>query len=151
MARIAFTLVAVLCAFQSLAAPLQPRASAAISCSSAVGDAVIGIQRARTALGPINTNNDIGNAQNLLLAQLSLLEANNGTTNILLANLRDPNGIPALADQQRIANGLLAAQGNLNKTALLDNTTLAAVTSAKAAVTEALVTAQQVLQTPCTV
>ncbi|KAJ7853336.1 hypothetical protein B0H14DRAFT_3136909 [Mycena olivaceomarginata] len=82
MARVIFMLVAFVCMFQTLAAPLQSRAITSGECSQLNTKVIIGIGAARGKLGSINTVNDVGNARDILEAQLSLLDANNGTTQI---------------------------------------------------------------------
>ncbi|KAF7356102.1 hypothetical protein MVEN_00940200 [Mycena venus] len=149
MARLIFALVSLVCMFQTLAAPLQSRAVTSKECSSFNVQASIGIDAARTSLGSINTGNDIGNARNLLEAQLSLLDANNGTTQIADSLL--VNAPPAPADANaRIVSGLQASLASLSHVVLIvDNSTKAAVAAANASMTTALESAQQAVAANC--
>ncbi|KAK7024822.1 hypothetical protein R3P38DRAFT_2778828 [Favolaschia claudopus] len=122
----------------------------ALNCDQASVSTILGIEKARNSLGPINTAKDIGNAGNLLTAQLALLQANNAMTNISVT-VELHHAQPELADQQKIIESLTGAQAALNKTALLlDNSTSEAVQAAKNATASALIAAQQILSTPCT-
>ncbi|KAJ7921140.1 hypothetical protein B0H13DRAFT_1866964 [Mycena leptocephala] len=147
MARVIFALATLVCMLQTLAAPFHPRAETALDCNQASVAAILGIERARTSLGPTNTANDIGSAQNILSAQLSLLTANNGSTNIAFSLFQGKQ--PSQADAALIVDGLTTAQGTLNKTFSFDNATIDAVKAANTAITTALVTAQQALAVPC--
>ncbi|KAJ6471847.1 hypothetical protein DFH09DRAFT_1380534 [Mycena vulgaris] len=150
MARILFALMAPACMFNTLAGT-SPVRRAAISpeCSTVNVGAIVGIDEARLKLGAINTSNDIGNARNLLEAQLSLLDANNGTTQIADSVLDGAPPAPADANI-RIVAGLQAAQASLNKVFEFDNTTKAAVAAANASIASALVSAQQAVDINCT-
>ncbi|KAJ7220915.1 hypothetical protein GGX14DRAFT_676419 [Mycena pura] len=137
MARIIIALISVVCLFQTLAAPLNRRAVTSPECSSANVAADIGILAARNSLGAINTADDIGSARLLLEAQISLLDANNGTTQIADSLL--DGAAPAPADSQAlIVSGLLAAQGALNKVFSFENATTEAVKAANSSITTAL-------------
>ncbi|KAJ6592140.1 hypothetical protein DFH09DRAFT_1306048 [Mycena vulgaris] len=135
--------------FHTLAAPLYHRAAISPVCRTANVGSIIGIDRARKSLGAINTDNDIGNARILLQAQLALLDANNGTTQIALSDLGPKFTAPADTDA-RIVAGLQAAQAFLNKGALFDNATATAVQTANVSISAALVSAQQGLDNNCT-
>ncbi|KAJ7509591.1 hypothetical protein B0H11DRAFT_2270011 [Mycena galericulata] len=151
MARILLALVSIVCMFQTLAAPLDRRAVTSAACSSANVGASEGILSARLSLGPINTANDIGNALPLLQAQLALLDANNGTTQIADSIGLGATAPPAPADANaRILSGLQAAQGFLNQVFSFDNVTEAAVQSANSSISMALVSAQQAVAINCT-
>ncbi|KAJ7698114.1 hypothetical protein B0H17DRAFT_1130038 [Mycena rosella] len=108
MARLVFALISVLCMFQTLAAPFHRRASLA-DCNNDLVGVIIPLGHARQSLGSINTSDDIGNAATLLKAQLSLLDANNGTTRISVGLLKGGAAVPADAQPQIVA-GLQAAQ-----------------------------------------
>ncbi|KAJ7451480.1 hypothetical protein B0H11DRAFT_2289006 [Mycena galericulata] len=149
MARILFALVSMICMFQTLAAPLDRRAVTSKACSAANVGAIGGIESARVALGPINTAFDIGSARLLLQAQLSLLDANNGTTEISDSLLTGAPPAPADANTRIIA-GLQAAQGFLNQVFDFNPNTTAAVKAANASITTALTSAQQGVSLNCT-
>ncbi|KAJ7486564.1 hypothetical protein FB451DRAFT_1553859 [Mycena latifolia] len=152
MARVFFALIPLICMFQTLSAvPLHLRAVAPPDCNQIQVGIILGIERARTSLGPINTANDIGNARLLLQAQLSLLDANNGTTEIQLGSLSGEPPAPADTNA-RIVAGLQAAQAALNHTAFFssDNATASAVQTASSSISDALVSAQQAVDTNCT-
>ncbi|KAJ7103819.1 hypothetical protein C8R44DRAFT_988010 [Mycena epipterygia] len=149
MARIFFTLVSLVCMFQALAAPLHRRAVTSPDCGKANVVSSEGIDAARNSLGPINTANDIGNARLLLQAQLSLLDANNGTTQIADSLLFGAPPAPADANT-RIVAGLQAAQDSLNRVFAFDNATIAAVQAANSSISTALVSAQQAVALNCT-
>ncbi|KAJ6592141.1 hypothetical protein DFH09DRAFT_1415046 [Mycena vulgaris] len=149
MARIFIVLASLAGIFHTLAAPLHPRGAISPVCRTANTGAIIGIDRARKSLGAINTDNDIGNARILLEAQLALLDANNGTTQIALSDLGPKFAAPADTDA-RIVAGLQAAQAFLKTGALFDNATATAVQVANVSITAALVSAQQGLDNNCT-
>ncbi|KAJ7908636.1 hypothetical protein B0H13DRAFT_2331147 [Mycena leptocephala] len=113
MARVFFVLVSLVCMFQTLAAPLQLRAVTSPDCSKFNVQAIVGIQAARNSLGSINTGTDIVNARNLLEAQISLLDANNGTTAIADSLLTGEQPAPADSNAKIVA-GLQAALGSLS-------------------------------------
>ncbi|KAJ7486456.1 hypothetical protein FB451DRAFT_1553820 [Mycena latifolia] len=152
MARVIFALVSLVCMFQALAAPLR-RAVTTPDCSKANVAAIIGIDSAQRSLGSINTADQLFNARFLLNAQLSLLDANNGTTQIADSLL---NGVaPAPADANaRILAGLQAAQASLNQTFFFaaENATAAAVAvkAASSSIATALASAQQAVDINCT-
>ncbi|KAJ6471841.1 hypothetical protein DFH09DRAFT_1294097 [Mycena vulgaris] len=148
MARILFALMALACMFNTLAAPVR-RAVISSKCNTVNVGAIVGIDDARLKLGAINTGNDIGNARNILEAQLSLLDANNGTTQIADSLLVGAPPAPADANT-RIVAGLQAAQASLNKVFEFDNTTKAAVAAANASIASALTSAQQAVAIDCT-
>ncbi|KAJ7166822.1 hypothetical protein C8R46DRAFT_1034816 [Mycena filopes] len=140
MVRIAFTLACIACMFHTLAAPLQRRAN----CGKFDVTVATNTQSARLSLGGINTAQDIGNAQNLLEAQLSLLAANNGTTQIADSLLTGAPPPPADANA-RIVAGLQAAQASLNKVFEFQNATKLAVAAANSSIATALPAAQAAL------
>ncbi|KAJ7486563.1 hypothetical protein FB451DRAFT_1391472 [Mycena latifolia] len=154
MTRVFFALISLACMFQTLAVIFQPplrRAVTTPECSAANVAASIGIEGARDSLGAINTASELFNARFLLQAQLALLDANNGTTQIADSLLT--NAPPAPADANaRIMAGLQAAQAALNQTFFFstDNTTALAVQSAKTSIATALTSAQQALTNNCT-
>ncbi|KAJ6471845.1 hypothetical protein DFH09DRAFT_1344070 [Mycena vulgaris] len=119
-----------------VAAPVR-RAVISPECETATVGASVGIDAARLKLGAINTSNDIGSARNLLEAQLSLLDAVNGVTEIADSSLNSAPPAPADANQ-RIVAGLQAAQGLLSRVFAFDNTTKAAVTAANVSIASAL-------------
>ncbi|KAJ6512550.1 hypothetical protein C8R45DRAFT_1087706 [Mycena sanguinolenta] len=147
MARFIFLLVAFV--FQTLAAPLHSRAVTSTQCSQFNIQASVAIDDARLSLGSINTGNDIGSARNILQAQLSLLDARNGTTEIADSLLTNAPPAPANADAITVA-GLQAALASLNQIFFIaDNTTKAAVAAANASMITALDTAQQAIAANC--
>ncbi|KAJ6513524.1 hypothetical protein DFH09DRAFT_1099907 [Mycena vulgaris] len=172
MARILFVLVSLACMLNALAgtgpsflnivaAPVR-RAVIYPKCNTANVGASVGIDAARLKLGAINTrgalptlfpfyipNKGAHTARNLLEAQLSLLDALNGVTEIADSSLNSAPPAPADANQ-RIVAGLQAAQGSLNRVFAFDNTTKAAVTAANASIDSALVSAQQAVDINCT-
>ncbi|KAF8173523.1 hypothetical protein K438DRAFT_2023422 [Mycena galopus ATCC 62051] len=149
MASAIFMLVAVLSVFQALAAPLRSRAVTSKQCSSFNVQASGSIDEARISLGSINTGNDIGNARNILEAQLSLLDANTGVTQIADSLLTSAPPAPANSSAVIVA-GLQAAQGSLNQIFFLaDNSSVAAVASANASISTALENAQQAVAANC--
>ncbi|KAK7024819.1 hypothetical protein R3P38DRAFT_3532617 [Favolaschia claudopus] len=129
--------------------PIQPRAVTSDQCNGFLVAAITGIDAARISLGSINAGRDIGNGRKFLEAQLSLLDANNATTQIADSLLN--NAPPAPADTNaRIVSGLKAALSTLSKVALLiDNSTIAAVAAANASMTKALDGAQQAVAANC--
>ncbi|KAJ7103830.1 hypothetical protein C8R44DRAFT_746574 [Mycena epipterygia] len=158
MARIFLTLISLVCMFQTLAArylttskaPLHRRAVTSAACDKLNAAIDAETESARLALGPINTANDISSAPLLLQAQLSLLDANNASTQIAFSLLGPEEG-PAPADSQaRIVAGLQAAQGSLNKIFVFDNATATAIQSANSSISTALVSAQQAVAINCT-
>ncbi|KAJ7229778.1 hypothetical protein GGX14DRAFT_553283 [Mycena pura] len=152
MARIFVAFITFVFLLQSLAVPLDAyvgRAAADpfVGCSKTFDVSVsTGIQAARDSLGPINTANDIANARLLLQAQLSLLDANDATTQIADSLLA--NAPPAPDDAQaRIVAGLQAAQDQLSRTFILgNNITAGAVQAANASIASALVAAENDLK-----
>ncbi|KAF7374272.1 hypothetical protein MSAN_00310200 [Mycena sanguinolenta] len=149
MARVIFLLVAVVSVFQALAAPLHSRAVTSPQCSQFNVYASAAIDEARLSLGSINTGNDIGNARNILQAQLSLLDANTGVTEIADSLLTSAPPAPANASATVVA-GLQAALASLNQIFFLaDNTTKAAVAAANASMITALDNAQQAVAANC--
>ncbi|KAJ7486453.1 hypothetical protein FB451DRAFT_1227327, partial [Mycena latifolia] len=151
MARILFALLSLVCMFQALAAPLR-RAVTTPDCSKANAVAIIGIDEARRTLGSINTVDEL-NARLLLNAQLSLLDASNGTTQIADSLLT--GFAPAPADPNaRILAGLQAAQALLNQTFFFPSqnasATAVAVKAASSSIATVLVSAQQAVDSNCT-
>ncbi|KAJ7752896.1 hypothetical protein B0H16DRAFT_1459618 [Mycena metata] len=140
MVRLSFALVCVACMFHTLGAPLQRR----VNCGQFNVAAAAGTRSALTSLGGINPGEDIGNAQNIVEAQLSLLAANNGTTQIADSLLADAPPAPSDANA-RIVAGLQAAQASLNKVFEFQNSTKTAVAAANSSITTALAGAQGAL------
>ncbi|KAJ7289434.1 hypothetical protein C8J57DRAFT_1493870 [Mycena rebaudengoi] len=149
MAPIMFALLSLACIFQTLAAPVDRRAVSSPQCNGGNVDAIIAINAARNTLGAIDTSKDIGNARNILTAQLSLLDANNGATQIADSLLTGAPPAPADA-QARIVSGLQGAQDALNKTFSFDANVTAAVQAASASIAKGLPRAQEVLSLNCT-
>ncbi|KAJ7034439.1 hypothetical protein C8F04DRAFT_1234289 [Mycena alexandri] len=140
MVHLSFVLVCIACMFHTWAAPLQRRTN----CGKFNVAVATNTQSALLSLGGINTGIDFGNAQNLLEAQLSLLAANNGTTQIADSLLA--NAPPAPADANaRIVAGLQGAQASLNKVFEFQNSTKVTVAAANSSITTALASAQEAL------
>ncbi|KAJ7839629.1 hypothetical protein B0H13DRAFT_1911173 [Mycena leptocephala] len=151
MARVFFVLVSLVCMFQTLAAPLQLRAVTSPDCSKFNVQAIVGIQAARNSLGSINTGTDIVNARNLLEAQISLLDANSGTTAIADSLLTGEQPAPADSNAKIVA-GLQAALGSLSHVdvvLIFNNDTKTAVAAANSSVTSALAAAQSAVAANC--
>ncbi|KAJ7227714.1 hypothetical protein B0H12DRAFT_1148651 [Mycena haematopus] len=143
-ARVFFMLFALVGTFQTLAAPLQSRASQCGSFNVQAGD---GISSARNALGVVNTATD-PNARNLLAAQLSLLDAEAGSSAVA-KNLSD--NASASGSFSTLIAGLQAAQTSLSQipTEFINNVTLTAVTTANSSIATALDSAQQAVTAKC--
>ncbi|KAJ6569089.1 hypothetical protein B0H19DRAFT_1065863 [Mycena capillaripes] len=118
-------LISLLCTFQTLAVPLHPRAVPSTDCLNKLFNAAENnILVAQIALGPINTANALNNTRGLLQAQLALLDAADGTTQIHDSGVLEfapaaagADAPPAPADVgTRIIAGLLGAQTALNQT-----------------------------------
>ncbi|KAJ7486562.1 hypothetical protein FB451DRAFT_1167985 [Mycena latifolia] len=152
MARVLFALISLVCTFQSLAAPLR-RAVTTPDCSKANGVIFIQIDEAQGSLGSIDTANQLFNAPFLLQAQLSLLDARNGSTQIADSLLKGEAPAPADANA-RILAGLQAAQASLNQTFFFANETATAdalsVKAANKSIATALASAQQAVDINCT-
>ncbi|KAJ7701018.1 hypothetical protein B0H16DRAFT_1483686 [Mycena metata] len=99
---------------------------------------------------PAQLWNDIGNAQNILEAQLSLLTANNGTTQIAVSLLDNAPPAPSDTDMQIVA-ALQAAQASLNKVFedSINPNTASAVKAANSSIATALASAQQAVAVNC--
>ncbi|KAJ6459550.1 hypothetical protein C8R45DRAFT_1182350 [Mycena sanguinolenta] len=142
MARVLFTLVALLGAFHTLAAPLRPRAVFSPQCNTLVVQASEGVSSASFSLGSINTASDLVHAPFILNAQLALIQSNNGSTQIFDSLLDGappaPPGATAL-----IVSGLQDALGSSASSLLTDNATIAAVGAANSSMTTAFESAQQ--------
>ncbi|KAJ7167170.1 hypothetical protein C8R43DRAFT_1103764 [Mycena crocata] len=147
MARIFFALMTVICMFHTLAAPLHRRAVTSKECEDANTASNIGITNAKDALEPINIANELFDRP-LLQTLISLLDAQNGTSQIALALLN--GGKPAPADAPaRILAGLQAAQGSLGGFLTDQNSTKVAVATANAQIEKAVAAAQKAVDLKC--
>ncbi|KAJ6590240.1 hypothetical protein B0H10DRAFT_1961174 [Mycena sp. CBHHK59/15] len=149
MARIIFALMSLACIFHTLAAPLDRRAVTSAACNSANVAAFAAIESARTALGAINTSDDISTARPFLEAQLSLLDAINGTTAIADSLLKGAQPAPANSFEVTVS-GLQAAQDSLNKIFSFNPNITAVVQKVNATIATGLASAQQAVAINCT-
>ncbi|KAJ6613241.1 hypothetical protein B0H10DRAFT_2222425 [Mycena sp. CBHHK59/15] len=135
MAPILFVLISVLSILQAMAGE---------GCNTIDVNGDRQVQRTRISLTAIDTVTglDTNNMPAVLQVQLSLINAQNGTTQIAESVGKAPVPADAL---QRAVSGLQGAQGFLQTIFALNNVTTSAVQTAEEAIASALGSAQQVL------